>query len=144
MSHRDWVRQICTKKTRHLTHNVTGAVVTNNGYSDWSTQNVPNTTREYELRVKRTGADYLIEARYSGHEWEQIRICRYDRVNSTIELQPLTYRSPDCTKMTVNKQCKQACTCAVLTKALDSAPLYSSSPWQRSNYYLYRWHGEVN
>jgi hypothetical protein len=70
-----WVKTSVEYETPHEPSRL-GAVVTNNGYSDWSTQNVPNTTREYELRVKRTGADYFVEARLSGHEWEQIRICR--------------------------------------------------------------------
>lgn len=50
-----------------------GAVVTNFGYSDWSTQNVPNDTEEIELRVRRTGEDYIIEHR-DGEAWVQMRM----------------------------------------------------------------------
>jgi len=37
-----------------------GAVVTNGGYSDWSTQRLPDGLSEVELRVQRTGDDYLV------------------------------------------------------------------------------------
>jgi regulation of enolase protein 1 (concanavalin A-like superfamily) len=49
-----------------------GAVVTNGGYSDWS-------TRSFEgdrvwLRVRREGADYLVESSPDGVAWEQLRM----------------------------------------------------------------------
>ncbi len=37
-----------------------GAVVTDHGYSDWSTQNAPTSLSELELQVKRQGNDYLV------------------------------------------------------------------------------------
>jgi hypothetical protein len=59
-----------------------GAVVTNYGYSDWSTQNYLTEDNELELRVLREGDDYIVEyseMRLSGAEqaekdWTQIRI----------------------------------------------------------------------
>src|SRR5438477_7563708 len=39
-----------------------GAVVANGGWSGWSTQDVPQSLRAIQLRVRRTGADYLVEA----------------------------------------------------------------------------------
>ena len=54
-----------------------GSVVTNNGFSDWGTQNVPATTQEVHLRVRKEGPDYLIEAKLSaGDPWMQIRMAR--------------------------------------------------------------------
>ena len=38
-----------------------GVVVTNNGYSDWSTQNFPGNRDELLLRVRREGSDYFVE-----------------------------------------------------------------------------------
>ena len=38
-----------------------GAVVTNNGYSDWSTQNFYDKNNELELRIKRKSSDYIVE-----------------------------------------------------------------------------------
>ncbi len=54
-----------------------GAVVTNYGYSDWSTQNF--TGSEVSLRIRREGSDYIVE--YTGVSnpgydtpWTQIRV----------------------------------------------------------------------
>lgn len=38
-----------------------GAVVTNHGYSDWSTQDFPADRQEVSLRIRREGSDYLVE-----------------------------------------------------------------------------------
>lgn len=51
-----------------------GVVVTNAGYSDWSTQDVPGELREIWLRLERTGADYLVESSTDGSNWSQIRL----------------------------------------------------------------------
>jgi uncharacterized protein len=54
-----------------------GAVVTNAGWSDWSTQDVPQSLRSIRLRVRRTGANYIVDAAPSeGGEsaWSQIRL----------------------------------------------------------------------
>ena len=52
-----------------------GVVVTNLGYSDWSTQDFSGSENEIELRVRRTGADYLVEFfdTAQGH-WSQLRM----------------------------------------------------------------------
>ena len=63
-----------------------GAVVTDHGYSDWSTQNVPASLSELELRVKREGDDYLVfyrevslsETSQGGKEWTQIRMAHLE------------------------------------------------------------------
>jgi uncharacterized protein len=39
-----------------------GAVVTNAGYSDWSTQDYPSQHQEILLRVRRESSDYIVEA----------------------------------------------------------------------------------
>jgi regulation of enolase protein 1 (concanavalin A-like superfamily) len=51
-----------------------GAVVTNFGYSDWSTQGFPPGPGEVWLRVRREGDDYLVEASPDGRRWEQLRM----------------------------------------------------------------------
>jgi uncharacterized protein len=55
-----------------------GCVVTNHGWSDWSTQDIdPGAGRRVAFRVARRGADYLVEAalRPDG-AWSQIRLAR--------------------------------------------------------------------
>jgi len=51
-----------------------GTVVTNAGYSDWSTQ--PFAAGEVSLRVRREGQDYVVDASADGRAWEQIRLAR--------------------------------------------------------------------
>ena len=53
-----------------------GAVVTNNAFSDWSTQAFPAERHEIWLRVHRTGGDYLMEASQHERDWQQIRLAR--------------------------------------------------------------------
>lgn len=61
-------------------HAKLGAVVTNNGYSDWSTQNFAAGETELLFRIRREAGDYTIE--YAEQEkddalelkWNQIRI----------------------------------------------------------------------
>jgi regulation of enolase protein 1 (concanavalin A-like superfamily) len=49
-----------------------GAVVTNHGYSDWSTQSFAG--EEFWLRVRREGRDYIVDSSSNGSDWEQIRM----------------------------------------------------------------------
>lgn len=51
-----------------------GAVVTNAGYSDWSTQNADVALREIWLRVRREDTDYLTEFAPDGQGWTQMRV----------------------------------------------------------------------
>jgi uncharacterized protein len=54
-----------------------GAVVTNHGWSDWSTQDIdPEAGRDGAFRVSRRGADYLVEAAPAGARWTQLRLAR--------------------------------------------------------------------
>lgn len=69
-----------------------GAVVTNGGYSDWSTQNYPNIQVDQNLsfRIVRKNGDYTIYVKIAqlNHEWEQIRIAHLieDQGNSPIKI----------------------------------------------------------
>jgi hypothetical protein len=51
-----------------------GAVVTNGGYSDWSTQEFPGKAPETWLRVRREGHDSIVDASNDGRKWSQIRM----------------------------------------------------------------------
>jgi uncharacterized protein len=66
-------------------HSRLGAVVTNAGWSDWSTQDVP--TRPGGLtgfRIRRRGADYIVEAAPEGEDrWVQLRIARLHEDDGT-------------------------------------------------------------
>ncbi len=53
-----------------------GAVVTNNGYSDWSTQDSPRDRPDIWLRVRREFNDYFVETSREGRLWSQLRLAR--------------------------------------------------------------------
>jgi regulation of enolase protein 1 (concanavalin A-like superfamily) len=61
-----------------------GAVVTNAGWSDWSTQDVePEAGRHASFRVTLKGGDVLVEARLGGEgSWSQIRLARLHALGS--------------------------------------------------------------
>jgi regulation of enolase protein 1 (concanavalin A-like superfamily) len=50
-----------------------GSVVTNNGYSDWATTNIPGTTSMW-YRLSRRGPDFLIESCTDSQNFGQMRI----------------------------------------------------------------------
>jgi regulation of enolase protein 1 (concanavalin A-like superfamily) len=63
--------------------NYLGAVVTNLGYSDWSTQPLDPSIRCVRFRLQRRGAGFLIHAAPAPHhQWIQLRICHL------LQLQP--------------------------------------------------------
>lgn len=55
-------------------HAMLGVVVTNHGYSDWSTQAFPGGPGQVWLRVRRRGGDYTVESSADGSDWTQIRL----------------------------------------------------------------------
>lgn len=63
-----------------------GAVVTNAGYSDWSTQPFPAAGRDVWLRIRREGQDYIVDASRDGESWTQIRLAHLheDRAGATV------------------------------------------------------------
>ncbi len=55
---------------RHL-----GSVVTNHGYSDWATTELPTDIRTMWYRLSRREDDYCIECSQDGKNFSQMRIC---------------------------------------------------------------------
>ena len=51
-----------------------GAVVTNGRFSDWSTQPLARDVTTVWFRVRRRGADYLVEHSLDGVAWQQLRV----------------------------------------------------------------------
>ena len=52
-----------------------GSVVTNNGYSDWTTTAIPSDVNKMWYRFSRREEDYCIECSYDGKSFTQMRIC---------------------------------------------------------------------
>ncbi len=51
-----------------------GSVVTNHGYSDWATTDIPAIQKFMYYRLSRRGSDYCIENSYDGIHYKQMRI----------------------------------------------------------------------
>jgi regulation of enolase protein 1 (concanavalin A-like superfamily) len=59
-----------------------GSVVTNHGYSDWATTNIPTTTAMW-YRLSRRGPDFLIESSVDGMDFKQMRIFHLHSLGET-------------------------------------------------------------
>ena len=55
-----------------------GAVVTRQGYSDWSTQDVDAAFKDFAFRITRTGGDCLVEASLNDGPFTQLRLAHLD------------------------------------------------------------------
>lgn len=51
-----------------------GSVVTNLGYSDWATIDIPAETSEVWYRFSRKGQDFYVEYSFDGAEYQQMRM----------------------------------------------------------------------
>lgn len=68
-------------------HSRLGSVVTNAGYSDWATQDVPNKMREVAWRVRRSGGDFFVDWRPVGDtDWKQLRVARLAEAGAGAEV----------------------------------------------------------
>ena len=52
-----------------------GSVVTNHGYSDWATTEIPSDIKSMWYRFSRREDDYCIECSADGRTWKQMRVC---------------------------------------------------------------------
>ena len=63
-----------------------GSVVTNLGYSDWATQDVPATQTEVWYAIERSGADFVLSWSLDGQEWHQMRVAHLHRCPDEIQV----------------------------------------------------------
>ena len=61
-----------------------GAVVTNNGYSDWSTTNIDSSIKSIWFRLSRREDDFCIENSLDGENFTQMRICHMNNAKDSI------------------------------------------------------------
>ena len=61
-----------------------GSVVTNNGYSDWATTEIPADVKSMWYRLSRREDDYCIECSEDGLIFKQMRICHMHAAGGTI------------------------------------------------------------
>ena len=61
-----------------------GAVVTNNGYTDWSSTDIDASIKSMWFRLSRRGQDFCVENSADGVTFKQMRICHMFNVEKTI------------------------------------------------------------
>lgn len=63
-----------------------GSVVTNRGYSDWATTDIPGDVKTMWYRLSRRGADFCVESSADGVQFRQMRICHLEKGAEEISL----------------------------------------------------------
>ena len=61
-----------------------GSVVTNNGYSDWSSMDIDASIKSMWFRFSRRENDFCIENSFDGVNYKQMRICHMFNAKKTI------------------------------------------------------------
>ena len=61
-----------------------GSVATNNGYSDWATQEIPASIKSMWYRFSRREDDYCLECSEDGVRFKQLRVCHMWQGGGTI------------------------------------------------------------
>lgn len=62
-----------------------GSVVTNHGYSDWATTEIPTSVKNMWYRFSRRNDDYCIECAQDGIRFRQMRICHMHEGSGKIQ-----------------------------------------------------------
>ena len=63
-----------------------GSVVTNLGYSDWATTDIPADVNEMWFRLSRRGQDFYIENSYNGIDFRQIRMTHLHDATGSVKV----------------------------------------------------------
>ena len=69
----NWLKASVEYENEEFQH--LGSVVTNHGYSDWATTEIPADVKTMWYRLSRREDDYCIECSYDGNRWKQMRVC---------------------------------------------------------------------
>lgn len=69
----NWLKASIEYENENFQH--LGSVVTNNGYSDWATVEIPANIKSMWYRFSRRESDYCIECSTDGKKFSQMRIC---------------------------------------------------------------------
>ena len=69
----NWLKASIEYETEDFQH--LGSVVTNHGYSDWATTEIPGSIKEMWYRLSRRADDFRIECSTDGIRFQQMRVC---------------------------------------------------------------------
>lgn len=79
----NWIKGSIEYENEHFQH--LGSVVTNNGYSDWATTEIPATIKSMWYRLSRREDDFCIECSFDGETYQQMRICHMFHAQDSIK-----------------------------------------------------------
>ncbi|GEM00667.1 hypothetical protein SAMN05421839_101214 [Halolactibacillus halophilus] len=79
----NWIKGSIEYENEHFQH--LGSVVTNNGYSDWATTEIPATIKSMWYRLSRREDDFCIECSVDGETFQQMRICHMFNAQDSIK-----------------------------------------------------------
>ena len=68
----NWIKCSAEYETAELAR--LGSVVTNLGFSDWATQDVPTSINAMHYKLNRRGDDFLLSWATDGRDWHQMRV----------------------------------------------------------------------
>lgn len=69
----NWIKASVEYENESFQH--LGSVVTNQGYSDWATTEIPATTKSMWYRLSRRAGDFCIKCSDDGKVFRQMRVC---------------------------------------------------------------------
>lgn len=78
----NWIKVSCEFENENISR--LGSVVTNLGFSDWASQDIPSSHRMMYYRVSKRGTDFLAEASYDGDNWFQLRIAHLHALDKKV------------------------------------------------------------
>lgn len=80
----NWIK--CSIEYEDSEHSRLGSVVTNLGFSDWATQDIPSWMQAMSYRISRRGSDFRIEYSTDGEHWNQMRIAHLHQCPPTLQI----------------------------------------------------------
>jgi hypothetical protein len=80
----NWIKLSTEYETETLSR--LGSVVTNLGFSDWATQDVPSTRTAIGYRISRSGPDFRLEYSHDGQAWIQMRVTHLHRAADPLQV----------------------------------------------------------
>ncbi len=78
----NWIKGSVEFENERFQH--LGSVVTNNGFSDWATTEIPATIKSMWYRLSRREDDFKIECSEDGVTFRQIRICHLQEATDMV------------------------------------------------------------
>ncbi|WP_018143789.1 DUF1349 domain-containing protein [Alloscardovia criceti] len=83
MDSENWMKASIEYENDEFQH--LGSVITNHGYSDWATTEIPVSQKSMWYRLSRRESDYCFECSEDGIKFQQMRICHFYAGAGTIK-----------------------------------------------------------